>query len=150
VWEMFLHAFTEKLARWGGFAHQKSDGRDWNVRANMCHVQGMLKSDKKKVSWSCHRPYSPTACEMGSSVSSSSPLGLPEVWLGAGPLRDIASVIGAAEAEINRSSALQVVHKIENYVCGKENLEPQLNLSAPNNVENVFLLCIYSRTTCVF
>lgn len=100
VWEIFLHSSTEM------FAHQKSDGRDWNVRANMCHVQGMLKSDKKNVSWSCHRPYSPTAWEIGSSVSPSSLLGLMEVCFGAGPLGVVVSVIESVGEEVNMLSAL--------------------------------------------
>jgi hypothetical protein len=108
MWEKFLQSSSDMFARWGwgGFAHQKSDGRDWNVRANMCHVQGILNSDKKKVSWSCHRPYSPTAWEIGSSVSPSSVLGLTEAWFGAGPLCDVVSVMEAVRAEVNLLSAL--------------------------------------------
>jgi hypothetical protein len=107
VWDMFLHLSTEMFARWGGFSHQKSDGRDWNVRANMCHVQGILKSDKKNVSWSCHRPYSPTAWEIGSSVSPSL-LGLTEECFGAGPLDGVVSVIEAVGTEVNMLSLISI------------------------------------------
>ena len=94
------------FTRSGGFAHQKSEGSDWNVRANMCQVQGMLKSDSKKVSCSCHRPNSPTDCDIGSSSSSSSVLVLTDTGFGVeSPGGGVTSVIETVEEEQNTVSA---------------------------------------------
>jgi hypothetical protein len=61
----------------------------------MCQEQGTLNSESKKVSCSCHRPNSPTDCDIGSSSSSSSVF----VWKDEGfgvesPDGGVASVIG--------------------------------------------------------
>ena len=99
------------FSRSGGFAHQKSEGSDWNVRANICQVQGMLKSDSKKVSCSCHRPNSPTDCDIGSSASSSSVLVLTATALGVeSPGSGVASVIETVREEENAVSASYSFH----------------------------------------
>jgi len=112
---MFIHLSTEMFSRSGGFAHQKSEGSDWNVRANMCQVQGMLKSDSKKVSCSCHRPNSPTDCDIGSSASSSSVLVLTDTGFGAGsPGGGVASII---ETVRGNKFAVSIIF----FLCGAEN-----------------------------
>ena len=125
---MFLHSSTEMFSSPGGFAHQKSEGSDWNVRANMCHVQGMLNSDNKKVSCSCQRPNSPTDCDIGSSASSSSVLDLTDTCFGAESPGGVPSVIEAVRAEENLVSASYPFHVTGKFLRSK-NLSSQFNLS---------------------
>jgi len=77
----------------------------------MCQVQGMLKSDSKKVSCSCHRPNSPTDCDIGSSASSSSVLVLTDTGFGVESSGGgVASVIETVKEEENAVSALYSLH----------------------------------------